>query len=88
MADSSKAKLESALEMGGVNKLHRRGIKGKGIKIGIIDTGADYRLPDLGAGFGPGHKIAGAILLSTTMERLAKGLIHLYLAREEVMALM
>jgi hypothetical protein len=59
VADSSKAKLGSALEMGGVDKLHRRGIKGKGIKIGIIDTGVDYRHPALGAGFGPGHKIAG-----------------------------
>jgi hypothetical protein len=59
VADSSKAKLGSALEMGGVDKLHRRGIKGKGIKIGIIDTGIDYRHPALGGGFGPGHKIAG-----------------------------
>ena len=59
VADSSKAKLGSALEMGGVDKLHRRGIKGKGIKIGIIDTGVDYRHPALGAGFGPDHKIVG-----------------------------
>jgi subtilisin family serine protease len=45
--------------MGGVDKLYRRGIKGKGLKIGIIDTGVDYRHPALGSGFGPGHKIAG-----------------------------
>lgn len=51
--------LGSALQMGGVDKLHKRGIKGKGIKIGIVDTGIDYRHPALGNGFGPGHKIAG-----------------------------
>jgi subtilisin family serine protease len=45
--------------MGGVDKLHQLGIKGKGIKIGIVDTGVDYRHPALGAGFGPGFKIAG-----------------------------
>jgi len=51
--------LASSLQMGGVDKLHSLGIKGKGIKIGVIDTGVDYRHPALGAGFGPGHKIAG-----------------------------
>ncbi|KAI9047025.1 hypothetical protein LZ554_009099 [Drepanopeziza brunnea f. sp. 'monogermtubi'] len=51
--------LLSALEMTGVNKLHRLGIKGKGIKIGIIDTGIDYRHPALGGGFGPGFKVEG-----------------------------
>jgi len=45
--------------MGGVDKLHNLGIKGKGIKIGIVDTGVDYRHPSLGGGFGPGFKIAG-----------------------------
>jgi Subtilase family len=59
VADSNKGKLGSALEMGGVDRLHQRGIKGKGIKIGIIDTGIDYRHPALGAGFGPGHKVVG-----------------------------
>ncbi|KAK1221838.1 hypothetical protein PQX77_015337 [Marasmius sp. AFHP31] len=43
----------------GVDKLHDEGITGKGIKIAIIDTGVDYNHPALGAGFGPGHKIAG-----------------------------
>jgi subtilisin family serine protease len=52
-------KLASSLEMGGVDRLHSLGIKGKGIKIGIVDTGVDYRHPALGGAFGPGHKIAG-----------------------------
>ncbi|GJJ15891.1 hypothetical protein Clacol_010169 [Clathrus columnatus] len=45
--------------MMGVDKLHARGIFGKGIKIGIIDTGTDYTNPFLGGHFGPGNKIAG-----------------------------
>ncbi len=44
--------------MTGVDKAHAAGIKGKGIKIGIIDTGVDYRHPSLGACFGPNCKVA------------------------------
>ncbi|XP_006457328.1 hypothetical protein AGABI2DRAFT_212668 [Agaricus bisporus var. bisporus H97] len=43
----------------GVDKLHAEGITGKGIKIGIIDSGVDYTHPSLGGGFGPGFKIVG-----------------------------
>lgn len=49
----------SALKMSKVDKLHALGIKGKGIKIGIIDSGVDYRHPALGGGFGPGFKVEG-----------------------------
>ncbi|WP_057915248.1 S8 family serine peptidase [Peribacillus muralis] len=31
----------------GVNKLHDEGFTGKGIKVGVIDTGIDYNHPDL-----------------------------------------
>ncbi|KAH8898390.1 subtilisin-like protein [Thozetella sp. PMI_491] len=37
-----------------VNMLRDEGITGKGIKIGIIDTGTDYGHPALGGCFGPG----------------------------------
>src|SRR5438552_829186 len=30
---------------------------GGGESIAIIDTGIDYNLPELGGGFGPGHKV-------------------------------
>ncbi|KAI9596751.1 peptidase S8/S53 domain-containing protein [Syncephalis fuscata] len=33
------------------------GIVGKGINIGIIDSGVDYTHPALGGGFGPGYKV-------------------------------
>ncbi|PFH46577.1 hypothetical protein AMATHDRAFT_7645 [Amanita thiersii Skay4041] len=48
-----------AHEMIGVDKLHADKITGNGIKIGIIDTGIDYKHPSLGGGFGPGHKVVG-----------------------------
>ncbi|TQV93744.1 subtilisin-like protease [Cordyceps javanica] len=37
-----------------VDKLHSKGITGKGIKIAMIDTGVDYEHPALGGCFGPG----------------------------------
>ncbi|KXN90796.1 Minor extracellular protease vpr [Leucoagaricus sp. SymC.cos] len=42
-----------------IDKLHAQGTAGKGIKIGILDTGVDYTHPSLGGGFGPGFKIIG-----------------------------
>ncbi|KAH7311511.1 minor extracellular protease vpr [Stachybotrys elegans] len=37
-----------------VDRLHAEGYTGKGIKIGIVDSGIDYLHPDLGGCFGPG----------------------------------
>ncbi|KAL0939944.1 serine endopeptidase [Colletotrichum truncatum] len=43
----------------GVDKAHEAGIFGKGARVAVIDTGADYNHPALGGGFGPGFKAAG-----------------------------
>ncbi|KAL7928198.1 subtilisin-like protein [Trichoderma chlorosporum] len=51
--------LAFTLRMGGVDKAHDAGVKGKGVKIGFVDTGIYYKHPALGGGFGPGNKIAG-----------------------------
>ncbi len=51
--------INAALKMTGVDQVHELNITGKGIKIGIVDTGIDYRHPALGGGFGQGFKVAG-----------------------------
>ncbi|KAI1659841.1 subtilisin-like protein [Daldinia decipiens] len=43
----------------GVSKLHEAGIYGKGVKVGIVDSGTWYNHTALGGGFGPGFKVAG-----------------------------
>ncbi|KAI5466831.1 peptidase S8/S53 domain-containing protein [Mariannaea sp. PMI_226] len=43
----------------GVDRLHARGIRGKGATVAIIDTGVDYTHKALGGCFGPGCKVAG-----------------------------
>ncbi|KAJ3087425.1 hypothetical protein HK102_011146 [Quaeritorhiza haematococci] len=46
-----------------LTRLYKNGIRnttltGRGIKVGIIDTGVDYSHPALGRGFGPNFKVA------------------------------
>nr|AAS45251.1 subtilisin-like serine protease [Verticillium dahliae] len=43
----------------GVDKLHEAGLFGKGVKIGVIDSGIDYSHTALGGGIGPGFKVIG-----------------------------
>ncbi|KAJ3027674.1 hypothetical protein HDV00_010936 [Rhizophlyctis rosea] len=41
----------------GVDELHRKGIYGKGVRIGVIDTGIHWKHPALGGGLGDGYKV-------------------------------
>ncbi|MFI6875712.1 S8 family serine peptidase [Streptomyces sp. NPDC050400] len=50
-ADASTARSDDD----GVTRLHAEGITGKGIKVGIIDTGIDYHHPDLAAAYAGGY---------------------------------
>jgi len=60
-----KTELYKAVEVTGARKvwdildLNNVGVTGKGIVVGIIDTGIDYTHPDLGGGFGPNYKVIG-----------------------------
>ena len=40
-------KMADSIPQIGVDKLHAEGITGKGIKVGVLDTGLDYTHPDL-----------------------------------------
>lgn len=40
-----------------VNKLHAKSLRGKGIRVALVDGGVDYFHPALGGGFGAGYKI-------------------------------
>ncbi|KAF9922857.1 hypothetical protein FBU30_007000 [Linnemannia zychae] len=55
----TRPSLESAHILTGIKMVHEKlGLTGKGIKVGIIDTGVDYKHPALGGCFGPGCKVA------------------------------
>ncbi|KAK3829969.1 MAG: hypothetical protein J3R72DRAFT_456417 [Linnemannia gamsii] len=55
----TRPSLESAHILTGIQFAHEKlGLTGKGIKVGIIDTGVDYKHPALGGCFGPGCKVA------------------------------
>ncbi|KAF9910104.1 hypothetical protein EC991_007236 [Linnemannia zychae] len=55
----TRPSLESAHILTGIQMAHEKlGLTGKGIKVGIIDTGVDYKHPALGGCFGPGCKVA------------------------------
>ncbi|RKP10395.1 peptidase S8/S53 domain-containing protein [Thamnocephalis sphaerospora] len=48
----SDKKLQVAHNATGVDKAHQRGLNGNSVRVGIIDSGIDYRHPALGGCFG------------------------------------
>ncbi|MFD3445648.1 S8 family serine peptidase [Microbacteriaceae bacterium 4G12] len=53
--DKNEPKFLDTLSTIGADKLHKEGITGKGIKVGVIDTGIDYNHPDLKNAFKGGY---------------------------------
>uniref|UniRef100_A0A0B7KAZ1 Peptidase S8/S53 domain-containing protein n=2 Tax=Bionectria ochroleuca TaxID=29856 RepID=A0A0B7KAZ1_BIOOC len=58
-AEVSEALEYTTHNVTGVNKLHAQGLYGKGVKIGVVDTGIWYNHKALGGGFGAGFKVGG-----------------------------
>jgi len=53
------ADLVTALKMTGADVAQSElGLSGRGVRVGVIDTGIDYQHPDLGGCFGPGCRVA------------------------------
>ncbi|CRK13911.1 hypothetical protein BN1723_014015 [Verticillium longisporum] len=58
-SDDAKALNYSIHYMTGVDRLHEQGLFGKGVKVGVVDTGTEYTHPALGGCLGVGCKVAG-----------------------------
>ncbi|KAG2206094.1 hypothetical protein INT47_003743, partial [Mucor saturninus] len=56
--DGGKANLQDAHILTTADRAHQKGWTGKGVKVGIIDTGIDYTHPALGGCFGDGCLVA------------------------------
>ncbi|QKE76006.1 S8 family serine peptidase (plasmid) [Arthrobacter citreus] len=55
MQTSTPTKVDDSLPQIGADKLHDENITGKGVKVGVIDTGIDYNHPDLKGIFKGGY---------------------------------
>ncbi|PGS52256.1 S8 family serine peptidase [Bacillus sp. AFS041924] len=55
--DQDSIKRIESIPFLGVDKLHEEGITGKGVKVGVIDTGVDYNHPDLKDAFKGGYDL-------------------------------
>ncbi|KQL51474.1 hypothetical protein AN964_21160 [Heyndrickxia shackletonii] len=51
----NQAETHTMVTFPGIEKLHQEGFTGKGVKIGILDTGIDYNHPDLQGAYKGGY---------------------------------
>ncbi|MFP7298779.1 S8 family serine peptidase [Neobacillus niacini] len=51
----SKKSIPTTNHSSGIQQLHEEGVTGKGIKVGVIDTGIDYNHPDLKEAYKGGY---------------------------------
>jgi hypothetical protein len=50
---------ESVQQVGAPQFWQRRGVRGSGVVVAVLDSGIDYTHPAFGGGFGPGNKVLG-----------------------------
>ncbi|WP_078381952.1 S8 family serine peptidase [Sutcliffiella halmapala] len=55
MKASTPSKVDDSVVQIGADKLHEENITGKGVKVGVIDSGIDYNHPDLKEAFKGGY---------------------------------
>ncbi|MGG0175592.1 S8 family serine peptidase [Gottfriedia acidiceleris] len=55
MKTTTPSKIDDSLPQIGADKLHQENITGKGVKVGVVDTGIDYNHPDLKGVFKGGY---------------------------------
>ncbi|PGZ86195.1 S8 family serine peptidase [Bacillus sp. AFS029533] len=55
VSTTKQAATHTMVTFPGVEKLHQEGFTGKGVKVGILDTGIDYNHPDLKGAFKGGY---------------------------------
>ncbi|KAL8280710.1 hypothetical protein RQP46_007033 [Phenoliferia psychrophenolica] len=67
LTDATTIDTFSTHTMTGVDVIHNEGYYGKGMFVGIIDTGVDYTHPALGGCFGKGCKIAYGVVPQATL---------------------